>query len=502
MIETKSTVIFLTCIVISSIESARILCVFPTPSISHQVLFRPLTLELTKRGHEVTVIKTDPLYPKGHTLKNYTEIDVHDVSYSRWNKRLANIDKELRGKADILEILYNELTSILEDQIKTKHVQNILSYNRDYFDLLLAESCSRPALGLSNVFNVPVIQISSLGSGMNNQATMGASSHPLLYPSAIRKRVYNLTIWEKLTELKEEFKQQMILKSTESYDDKVLKEIFGPDIPSLKQLYKNVQMLFLNVHPIWDNNRPVPPGVIYLGGLHQNPEKELPKDLKSYLDSSRNGVIYFSLGTNVKTSNVPLEKLQIITKVFSQLPYDILLKWDDDELPGRSENIKISKWLPQSDLLRHPKIKLFITQGGLQSTDEAITAGVPLIGIPMFVDQWYNADKYRQLKIGLRLDIELLSEDTFRDAIKTVLNDKSYRDNIIKLRNVMHDQPQSPLDRAVWWTEYVLRHGGASHLRSPSASISWAEYLELELVFTVITIALNSSMIVNELNII
>lgn len=43
-----------------------------------------------------------------------------------------------------------------------------------------------------------------------------------------------------------------------------------------------------------------------------------------------------------------------------------------------------------------------------------------------------------------------------------------------------------PLDRAVWWTEYVLRHRGASHLRSPTANISWTDFLELELLFTVL----------------
>lgn len=69
----------------------------------------------------------------------------------------------------------------------------------------------------------------------------------------------------------------------------------------------------------------------------------------------------------------------------------------------------------------HPKIKLFITQGGLQSTDEAITAGVPLIGIPMLGDQWYNVEKYVHHKIGMKLDMSSLQEDEFRDAINTVI---------------------------------------------------------------------------------
>lgn len=54
----------------------------------------------------------------------------------------------------------------------------------------------------------------------------------------------------------------------------------------------------------------------------------------------------------------------------------------------------------------------------------------------------------------------------------------------------MHDEPMTALERAVWWTEYLLRHGGATHLRSPAANITWTEFLELELVFTFLAFVL------------
>lgn len=50
----------------------------------------------------------------------------------------------------------------------------------------------------------------------------------------------------------------------------------------------------------------------------------------------------------------------------------------------------------------------------------------------------------------------------------------------------MQDQPQTPLQRATWWTEYVLRHGGAKHLRSPAANMSLFEYYEVKLVLFVL----------------
>lgn len=75
------------------------------------------------------------------------------------------------------------------------------------------------------------------------------------------------------------------------------------------------------------------------------------QDLISYLDSSQHGVIYVSFGTNVKPSLLPAGKLKILKKVFSDLQYDVLWKWDSDNFLDCPKNIKIAKWFPQSDLL-------------------------------------------------------------------------------------------------------------------------------------------------------
>ncbi|XP_013139129.1 PREDICTED: UDP-glucuronosyltransferase 2B17-like [Papilio polytes] len=485
-------ILYLLCL-LTYINASRILAMFPIPSISHQVVFRPITQELVRRGHEVIVITTDPAFPKGQAPKNLTEIDLHDMSYTMWWNLLEGIEN-IRDPIQQLKKIIDVSYPIFEQQIKTESVQKILKYKNDYFDLILVEACVRPAIGLSYVFKAPVIQVSSFGAVLDNHDIIGTPTHPILYPSMLRDRFYNLTMWEKIIQIKKEFTSMMI-KRNRDYDNEILKRTFGENIPPIEELYDNVAMLFLNMHPIWENNRPVPPGVVYMGGLHLNLIKELPKDLKSYLDSSKNGVIYLSLGSNIKSSNLPPPILHAIVKVFSRLPYDVLWKWDVDELPGRPSNIKISKWLPQSDLLRHPKIKLFITQGGLQSTDEAINAGVPLIGIPLISDQWYNVEQYLYHKIGLRLDIDKITEETLESAINTILNDNSYRENILRLRSIIHDQPQSPLERAVWWTEHVLRHGDARHLRSPAANISLTQYLELELVFTLVTVVVISFLV-------
>jgi glucuronosyltransferase len=60
-----------------------------------------------------------------------------------------------------------------------------------------------------------------------------------------------------------------------------------------------------------------------------------------------------------------------------------------------------------------------------------------------------------------------------------------------KLSAISKDEPQSSLNRVVWWTEYVIRHNGAKHLRSAALNLPWYQYLLLDVaVFLFILVAI------------
>lgn len=101
-----------------------------------------------------------------------------------------------------------------------------------------------------------------------------------------------------------------------------------------------------------------------MGGAHIKPPKPLPKDLQTFLDESKNGVIYFSLGSFVKGTDMPPETTAIFLQTFAKLKQNVLWKFEDDSLPNIPPNVKISKWLPQTDILAHPNVVLFISHGG------------------------------------------------------------------------------------------------------------------------------------------
>lgn len=256
-------------------DTARILAIYPVPSISHQVAFRPITLELVKRGHEVVVITADPMFPKGQAPENLTEIDVHDISYSTWTTFMATARGNKGDLISQMKVGIDVIYRTVDMQLQVEEIRDLIK-GKEKFDLLMTEACIRPMLAFSHIYKVPLIQVSSFGAIFSNYDVMGAPKHPFLYPQSTNQRLYNLTLFEKLYELYNNFMLDKIMNDEEDMEDEMLRRHFGPDIPSVKELQNNVHMLFLNVHPVWEGNRPVPPSVIHTGGLPQKPNKDLP----------------------------------------------------------------------------------------------------------------------------------------------------------------------------------------------------------------------------------
>lgn len=67
-------------------------------------------------------------------------------------------------------------------------------------------------------------------------------------------------------------------------------------------------------------------------------------------------------------------------------------------------------------------MKLFVTQGGLQSLQEAIHFAVPVVGIPLFADQSGNVRKVELAGAGVTLDFDNLDSDTVFTALDTALH--------------------------------------------------------------------------------
>ncbi|GLV31320.1 UDP-glycosyltransferase family 49 member B2 [Carabus blaptoides fortunei] len=188
-------------------------------------------------------------------------------------------------------------------------------------------------------------------------------------------------------------------------------------------------------------------------GVHLNPSKPLPQEIQEFLDDAPNGVVYFSLGSNIKSSLLSKKLKQEICNTFNELPYRVLWKFEQSNFTKLSNNVKIAKWLPQQDILSHPNIKVFITQGGLQSLEEAIRKRVPLVGMPFYIDQPKNMDRMEKLGIGKVIDKATLTKKSFKKIIIEVAENSKYRKNVERVATLLDDQPMKSLDKVVWWID-------------------------------------------------
>ena len=108
----------------------------------------------------------------------------------------------------------------------------------------------------------------------------------------------------------------------------------------------------------------------------------LSTELKDFIEKADKGVIFVSFESVVKTSRMQEEKRKIM---LSRLEQKVIWKWETP-MEDAPANVMLSSWLPQTSLLAHPNVKMFITHGGAGSVQETICHKTPIVGAPFSGD--------------------------------------------------------------------------------------------------------------------
>lgn len=214
----------------------------------------------------------------------------------------------------------------------------------------------------------------------------------------------------------------------------------------------------------------------------------LPDDIQRFIDESEHGVVYFSLGSNLNPSAMPVEKQQAIIKALSKVKERVLWKWDDLDAKVDKKKFLIQKWFPQDDILANPKVKVFITHGGLLGGTEAIYYGKPLVTIPIFGDQKLNAARSASTGYGVRVDYNNLTETSLSWALNEVLSNKKYTEKVTELSKRFRDKPIHPVDLAKYYVEYVIRHDGALFMQSSSTFLNFVQLNNLDVYAIILSV--------------
>ncbi|CAO1424279.1 unnamed protein product [Diamesa tonsa] len=478
------------------VESAKILGVFPHPSKSHSILGQALFMALAKQGHEVTFINP---FPMKNPPNNYRDLPLTD-------KRIvevfqAEMDNSFEANEQsplfVLKDWFKDCALMNEYTLKDPAVQKLLNSKTEKFDLIIIDLLANEALlGFGAHFNAPIIGMSTFGQVkyvnhmMHSPAPMSMIPHPFL--SFTDRMTYSERLQNVLFNTLEDVMAYFFHFPLQR---QIYDASFPDPKPCLNTLKKDVSLVLLNSHFTLNYPRPYVPNMIEVGGMHINQKKPLPKNIQDYLDSADEGVVYFSMGSIIQATDWPVQKREAFVEAFGKLKQKVLWKYENETLPGNPGNIMIGSWLPQRDILAHPNVKVFITHGGLLGTTEAVVEGVPVIGIPIYGDQQLNIQKAAAAGYGVVLDFNTITEESITNSLNEVLNNPSIASTAKALSKRYSDRPMTPQQTAVYWTEYVIRHQGASHLKSTALDLSFIQLHLIDVYAVIIAILISLLML-------
>ncbi|XP_040906718.1 UDP-glucuronosyltransferase 2C1-like isoform X3 [Toxotes jaculatrix] len=473
--------------------------VFPVDG-SHWVNMKILLEELHARGHNLTVIRAPTSWYIAEKSPLYTSItlDMDEGLESFLEHSLKGHIKMLREGASALtffRLTKNFLSAVSqihsmwsEALSKIFDDKNMVKSLRDsQYDLVLTDPGLGSGLVLAKYLKLPLV--------LNVRWITSGEGHFVIAPSPLSyipvpgsgltdkmnfmQRIKNLFFYSIIL-----FQEKFLMGS--SYDALCDKYIEGGcDIISLLQ---EADIWLFRSDFVFDFPRPTMPNVVYIGGFQCKPAQPLPDDLEKFVQSAgEHGVIIMTLGTWIKA--LPKEVAVEIASAFAKMPQKVIWGHTGEHPSTLGNNTLIVDWMPQKDLLGHPQTKAFVAHGGTNGVQEAIYHGVPVLGIPLFFDQYDNLLRLQERGAGKIIQLSDVNSHSFEQALKEVLHQDSYRQNMQRLSRLHRDQPISPMDQAIFWVEYVMRHKGAPHLRTEANKMPWYSYYSLDVMLLLLAAA-------------
>lgn len=326
---------------------------------------------------------------------------------------------------DNLYFISNYSHTVTDLTLKNTNVQKLLKSNEKFDVMIMEQFLSEALTGFQYHYNIPCVLFSTIRANIWVNSKMGNPQNPSYVEDIFGPYVGSMTFFQRFYNTFLYLINNFVLMNVilPSHDELMHK--YFPNAPKLTDLIYNTSLVLLNSHSSISSPVSLLPNMIEIAGLHIN-TKQLPEDIKTYLDESPEGVIYFSLGSNLKSKDIDPRKRDAIINVFTKLKMKILWKFEDESLIPKVKNIKIYKWMPQQEILSHPNVKLFITHGGFLSTTETLYFGKPLLGIPFFGDQKMNMELAVNSGYGLSLDYEDLTVETFSRTLNELLSNPRY----------------------------------------------------------------------------
>ncbi|XP_043467683.1 UDP-glucosyltransferase 2-like [Leptopilina heterotoma] len=481
--------LFLIYLMFAKSDGYRILVIAPLNSKSHNNMMESVGKALALKGHQVDIITHFKLK---NPPKNFTTIINLDGTLkdmvNTWTLEMV----EHYRNVDIVPTVVKDFGSNLCELMGLEEMQKFIKNppKDPPYDLVITEALGENCFfGFGHILKVPVVMVSSLtellwfddilGNPMSNAYTVNMET----------KNFRIVTFWDRVeNHFWALYNNYRFFKFTEEHQTELMRKYLSPDIPNIREIEKQTSLLLINAYQSYFGIRPLTPAMIQIAGIQiELSETKITPELKTWMDESKDGVVFFTLGSMVIIEDFPKEILQSLYASFTKLaPIRVLMKIVNKEKlpPGLPKNVLTMSWIPQIPVLKHKNTKIFMTHGGLNSAQEGLYFAVPMIGFPLFGDQPLNIRLLADKNVAYEIDYKDITEKSLTKALNAVLYDPKYRNAAKRESQLFRDRPMTATETTVFWVEYIIRNG-ANSLRSPSMDMPWwkAELVDVYLFF-------------------
>lgn len=208
--------------------------------------------------------------------------------------------------------------------------------------------------------------------------------------------------------------------------DAWVQEQGAPPLPDLEFIHRGTENLYVYPSVLdYVDERPLDDTWHRLESSVRETE-DAPVGLPASFTDGTRPLVYFSLGS---LGSADVELMRRVIAELAQLPVNVIVSkgplHDELELAA---NMWGAQFLPQTTIL--PLVDLVITHGGNNTTTEALHFGKPMIVLPLFWDQYDNAQRVHERGFGIRLDTYGFTHEQFQDAVRTLLDDTALRERV------------------------------------------------------------------------
>jgi MGT family glycosyltransferase len=154
---------------------------------------------------------------------------------------------------------------------------------------------------------------------------------------------------------------------------------------------------------------------------------ELPPEVRDRPADS--ALIYLSLGS-LGSADVDLMR-RLVDSLGRTRHRFIVSKGPQHSEYDLAPNMWGAEFLPQTSIV--PQVDLVITHGGNNTTTEAMHFGKPMILLPLFWDQYDNAQRVDEQGFGVRLPTYTFTDEQMHGAIDRLLGDAGLRARLTEI---------------------------------------------------------------------